>query len=87
MTNSGEIDVELTCQELVELVTEYLEDSLPATARAAFEEHLQECENCHHYLDQMRRTIQIVGKLTEASLAPDVQAELLAHFRHWKQVG
>lgn len=77
--------MELTCQALVELVTEYLEDTLPAEDKLAFEEHLDECENCPHYVDQMRYTIRIVGKLTEADLAPIARDELLVHFRDWKQ--
>ena len=48
---------EMPCRELVELVTEYLEDALPAQDRARFEAHLADCEDCNTYLDQMRQTI------------------------------
>ncbi len=75
---------DLTCQELVELVTEYLEGSLPAEARIEFDEHLAMCDGCANYLDQMRRTIEIAGKLTEASISPQAQESLLGAFRGWK---
>jgi len=76
---------ELTCQELVELVTEYLEGALPPTERARFERHLEGCVDCNHYLDQMQRTIRLTGRLTEASLAPQAKDELLKIFRDWKK--
>lgn len=74
----------LTCQELVELVTDYLEGALAAAERARFEQHLSTCEGCHHYLVQMRHTIQLVGKLSEEHLTPDARDELLSAFRTWK---
>ena len=55
--------LEMTCQELVELVTEYLEGALPASDRRRFDEHLAECPHCVAYLDQMRITIRLVGRL------------------------
>jgi predicted anti-sigma-YlaC factor YlaD len=75
---------ELTCQELVELVTDYLEGVLPSQKLAAFEEHLQDCEGCTHYLEQMRITIHTVGKLSEQDIAPPAQEKLLHIFRDWK---
>ena len=76
---------ELTCRELVELVTEYLEGALPAAERQRFEEHLAECPYCQTYLAQMRRTIALVGKLSETTIDPGVEEELLQCFRDWKQ--
>ena len=61
----------MTCQELVELVTDYLEDTLPDEERARFEAHLALCPGCVTYLEQMRQTIQLAGLLTEDSLSPD----------------
>ena len=75
---------ELTCQELVELVTDYLEEALPAPERARFEAHLNECDGCPLYLNQIRTTIRLVGTLTEDRLAPTARDELLVLFRHWK---
>ena len=61
--------VSLTCRELVDLVTEYLEGALPPSDRARFDEHLAACGGCTAYLDQMRRTLVLVGSLTEGSVS------------------
>lgn len=75
---------ELTCQELVELITAYLENELPAPERIRFEAHLTECPYCRTYLHQMDQTIRLLGRLTENELAPDVKHELLQRFQDWK---
>ena len=78
-------DVEdLTCQELVELVTDYLEDALAPADRARFEAHLAGCPGCDRYVDQMRTTIALARDTRDAEPAPGV-SELLAVFRDWKQ--
>lgn len=74
----------LTCQELVELVTEYLEDALSPADRAWFEAHLGGCSGCRTYLAQMRRTILVAGELTEATIPPQARDRLLDIFRTWK---
>jgi anti-sigma factor RsiW len=74
---------ELTCQELVELVTDYLEDRLPATERARFEAHLGDCPHCRVYLEQMRHTLSLLGHLPAESLSPRAREALLAAFRDW----
>jgi anti-sigma factor RsiW len=74
----------MTCSELVELVTEYLEGALPPDARARFEAHLKRCAPCAHYLEQMRLTVKALGRLPESSFSPAVRDELLGVFRHWK---
>jgi len=76
---------DLTCQELVELVTDYLEMRMSAHARARFEAHLAACEGCRDYLEQMRRTIQALGQLTEDTIPSNVRDQLLKRFRTWKQ--
>lgn len=81
MTTSNE----LSCQELVELVTEYLEGTLPAHERVRFEDHLAICPACSNYLDQMRQTIQMVGALKEEAIPDDAKEQLLRAFRAWKQ--
>ena len=78
------LDRDLTCKELVELVTEYLEGGLTAAERERFEEHLGFCDWCVTYLDQMRRTLATVGSLREDDLPPPLQHSLLAAFRGWK---
>jgi anti-sigma factor RsiW len=75
----------LTCQELVELVTDYIEGAMPEAERARFERHLARCTGCRNYLDQMQRTIYALGKLTEGDIAPAARSDLLDLFRDWKQ--
>ncbi len=74
----------MTCKEFVELVTEYLEGALPPDEHERFEAHLATCDRCPNYLDQMRQTITLVGKLTEESLSAEASDELLHIFRDWK---
>lgn len=78
---------DLSCRELVELVTEYLEGVLPPAERNRFEEHLLGCRSCQLYLDQMRLTIRTAGRLTEQTLPAAAQASLLGAFRRWKLTG
>jgi anti-sigma factor RsiW len=75
---------QLSCQELVELVTDYLEGALPQRERASFEHHIEGCRGCHEYVRQMRQTIELTGSLTPADVSPDAEAALLAAFRDWK---
>ncbi|HXV56444.1 MAG TPA: zf-HC2 domain-containing protein [Gaiellaceae bacterium] len=76
---------ELACRELVELVTDYLEDRLPPRDRARFEAHLAECEYCEAYVEQMRQTIRVLGRLSEESLSAEARDTLLAAFRDWSR--
>jgi anti-sigma factor RsiW len=75
---------QMTCKELVEVITEYLEGTLPAEDRARFERHLAKCEGCHAYLDQMRETIRALGHLPPESLSPEAERALLDAFRGWR---
>jgi anti-sigma factor RsiW len=78
-------DVEqLSCQELVELVTDYLEGALSEEERARFEEHIGRCDGCGAYLEQMRQTIALAGSLSPAALAPEAERDLLEAFRGWR---
>jgi anti-sigma factor RsiW len=81
MTNPAE----MTCRELVEVITDYLEEALPADDRRRFEQHLEECPYCVSYLEQMRATIAALGALREESLSPEARAELLEAFRGWRK--
>ena len=74
---------DLSCQEVVELVTDYLEDALAPAVRARIEQHLGACAGCASYLDQMRDTIRIVGALREEDLDPALREELVGAFRGW----
>ena len=76
---------DLTCQELVELVTDYLEDELPPEERARFEVHLVYCRGCWNYLEQIQRTLTVMGELREETLEPEARDTLLDAFRDWKR--
>lgn len=80
------IDTEaLSCQELVELVTDYLEGALDERDLRAFEGHLAGCDGCTEYLEQMRTTIRLVGTLTPNDLTQAAETALLQAFRDWKR--
>lgn len=74
---------EMPCRELVELVTDYVEDRLSPRDRTRFEAHLGECEYCETYLEQMRQTIRALGRLPEESLSAEATDALLSAFRGW----
>jgi anti-sigma factor RsiW len=74
----------LSCQELVELVTAYLEGALTPRDQARFEEHISGCDGCGAYLEQMRATIRLAGRLTPDAIPEDAERELLEAFRSWK---
>ena len=76
---------ELTCAELVEIVTDYLEDALPAAERVRFEQHLVMCGGCAIYLRQMEETVRLTGMLREEDLQPEAREALLDAFRDWKR--
>jgi anti-sigma factor RsiW len=75
---------ELSCQELVELVTAYLDGSLPQTERARVEEHLADCEPCRVYIEQFERTIGLTGRLGVEDVPPEAAEALLLAFRGWR---
>jgi len=75
----------LTCNELVELVTDYLEGALSEDERARFEEHLSLCTGCRNYLGQMRTTIRVTGRLTEDAVPEEAMNELLRAFRTFER--
>jgi hypothetical protein len=73
----------MSCQELVELVTEYFEGTLSWRQKRRFEKHIGVCPWCSRYLEQMRTTIRVAGRLDEESISPQARAELLGAFRNW----
>jgi anti-sigma factor RsiW len=75
---------ELTCKELVELVTGYLEGSLRGRRRRRFESHLAACDGCTRYVAQMEATIRLTGALTEAQVTDEQRTVLLGAFRDWR---
>jgi len=74
---------ELTCKELVELVTTYLDGSLRGRRRRRFESHLAGCDGCTRYVQQMRATIRATGMLTEEQVTDEQRTVLLGAFRDW----
>jgi anti-sigma factor RsiW len=72
---------ELTCQELVELVTEYLDDALAPPTRQAFEAHLAECTGCQYYVHQIEQTIRVIGRPLAQTLSEAEQQAMLKLFR------
>lgn len=77
----------LVCREAVELVTDYLEGALSTTERRRLEEHLAACPHCSAYLEQIRMTIALAGRVEPERLQPEVQDELIALYRRWQQAG
>jgi anti-sigma factor RsiW len=81
---STEAPREMACRELVELVTEYLEGTLGPDDRARFDAHIEGCDACTAYLEQMRQTLQALGRIPEESISSRAREELLAAFRDWR---
>jgi anti-sigma factor RsiW len=74
----------LTCAELVELVTDYFDGALSAGDRARFDEHIMTCPPCQAHLDQMRRTLDVLGRVPQQSLSVEAERDLLDAFRAWR---
>jgi len=78
-------DVELVCQEVVELVTDYLSGTLPPPEKTRFDQHLSTCPPCTAYLAQVRSTLALADELGSVGAPSD---EEVAHhlgdmFRSW----
>jgi predicted anti-sigma-YlaC factor YlaD len=84
ITPYASADDEIVCRELVELVTPYLEGDLPADELALVEQHLDRCEGCRTYVEQMRMTIRAIGHVPEEATATQTREEVLAIFRAWR---
>jgi predicted anti-sigma-YlaC factor YlaD len=79
------VDVEqLSCRELVELVTDYLEGALSPVDAARFEDHIGRCGACSIYLEQIRQTIEVLGHLPVDAVTPEAERDLLEAFRGWR---
>lgn len=74
----------MTCREVVELMTDYLDGALSAADRARFEEHISGCDGCTAYLAQLRTTMSVVGRLMAEPIPEPVARDLLHAFRNWK---
>lgn len=78
---------ELVCQQVVELVTDYIEGSLSRADRRRFERHLKRCPNCTNYLEQMRITISTTGTLHIEDLSPEAEQDFTDLFQRWREGG
>ena len=78
---------ELVCQQVVELVTSYLEDALSAADRKRFDKHLAGCPHCTEYLAQMRETIRLAGRVEPEDLTPAMRTDLTDLYRRWRTEG
>ena len=74
----------LSCREITELVTEYVEGALSLTDRLRFQFHIGMCRHCRAYLRQMKLTAKALGHLPEPELPPELESELLRRFEGWK---
>ena len=77
------MSTDLVCREVVELISGYLDDALPADVRAAVDAHLAGCDGCTMVLEEFRQTIAMTGMLTEEQVTPTQRDILLAAFRGW----
>jgi anti-sigma factor RsiW len=75
------------CQQVVEMVTDYLESAMPAAERRRLEHHLTGCAHCTEYLAQIRETIRLAGRVTPEDLTPGMRAELTDLYRRWRTEG
>jgi anti-sigma factor RsiW len=74
----------MTCRQVVELMTDYLEGALSAADRTRFEEHIAGCDGCRAYLAQLATTRRVLRKLADEPIPPALQAELVKTFQNWK---
>ncbi len=74
---------ELVCQQVVELVTDYLEGALSRSQRRRFEAHLDGCD-CAEYLEQMRATIRLTARLQAGDLTAEMRDDFTALYRRWR---
>jgi anti-sigma factor RsiW len=74
----------LVCQKVVELVTDYLEGTMPPRERARFESHIADCPHCRRYLAQMRTTLAVLGRIEPETVAPEAMDELVELYRRWQ---
>jgi anti-sigma factor RsiW len=80
----GEPHDHLSCQEVVELVTDYLDGALARDEAALFEQHLNFCDGCVRYVDQIKATVETVGEAREEDIPPQAKEWLLTAFRNWR---
>lgn len=80
------MSIEFSCQEMTEVITDYLDGALPSEERERYERHLSYCAGCSTYFEQMRETIRQTGMVArEEPLPPELREDIVARFRNWKR--
>ena len=74
----------MNCRQVVELMTDYLEGALSPVERARFDEHIAGCDGCRAYLEQLRTTRKVLGRLADEPVPAEVERDLLEAFRSWR---
>jgi anti-sigma factor RsiW len=85
MTSTPATYDDLSCQELVELVTDYFEGAMPDELRLRFERHIERCTGCRAYVEEMRQTIRATGSVTVGAVTPEAERALLEAFRGFRR--
>ena len=73
----------LSCRQITELVSDYIEGSLPGLVRARFLLHLGLCRNCRRYLRQLKIAVLLTGKLPEEAVPAPMMEELRRRLAGW----
>jgi anti-sigma factor RsiW len=74
----------ISCQEVVELVTDYLDQALPADEASLFEQHINFCDGCIWYVEQIKSTAEALGEVREEDISPEAKDRLMSAFREWR---
>ena len=85
MPKPTRIELGYACQEVVELASEYLEGAMTPEQMTRFELHLNLCDGCYAFLEQVRTTSKIAGLLPEEQIPEEIKTQLLAAFSNWKR--
>jgi anti-sigma factor RsiW len=81
MTKSGD---HLSCQDVVEVVTDYLDKALPPEEAALFEQHINSCEGCVFYVQQIKKTAEVLEEVREEHISPEAKHRLMRTFLDWR---
>jgi hypothetical protein len=82
---TGEFEHGYTCKEIVDLATEYVEGAMTAAQMTQFELHLNFCEGCVAFVEQIHATAAMAGRLSEEQIPEETKVKLLQAFRHWSR--
>jgi anti-sigma factor RsiW len=74
----------LSCQEVVELATGYLDGALSTDDASLFEQHLNFCEGCVWYVEQIKTTVETLGEVREEDIPSEAKDRLMSAFRDWR---